>query len=168
MDAQIESALTRYYFVHHLRSPPLPGYLIVREAKDDFLDAQIEENKKAEVNRRRKLGECVLAALLVGSASALVTFFCVRFIRCMQISRPICNFTPQCAQEVHRHFDGYKIREGVTLRLHSALSAGHMTKIHVGGYQNRWEFLVKGDPLTQLGLVGDYAKAGWWCEHSMF
>lgn len=50
--------------------------------------------------------------------------------------------------------------DGVHLRLHSGVTAGRVTGIHVGGHAGRWEYLIKGPPLREMKEVAGESKIG--------
>lgn len=62
-----------------------------------------------------------------------------------------------CAQQIHAEFNGFQI-EDATLSIHSAISSGTVYGIIIGGYQQRWEFLLKGEPIEQLAPAMNAAK----------
>jgi class 3 adenylate cyclase len=67
-----------------------------------------------------------------------------------------------CAMDLHSRFHRYTVGEaekGIVLKLHSAISAGSVWGVHVG-IRQRWEYLLKGDPLEQLGLAMHVAGHG--------
>jgi class 3 adenylate cyclase/tetratricopeptide (TPR) repeat protein len=65
----------------------------------------------------------------------------------------------ECALEIHESLTNYKA-EGAHLYLKLAISTGNITSAHVGGVFNRWEFLLTGVPLVELGIANNLAKAG--------
>src|SRR5215212_5158886 len=65
----------------------------------------------------------------------------------------------ECALEVHRRLTNYKV-EDANLYLKLAVSTGKVTTAHVGGIFNRWEFLLTGSPLVELGIANSLARAG--------
>ncbi len=65
----------------------------------------------------------------------------------------------ECALEIHRRLTNYKA-EDANLYLKLAVSLGKVSTIHVGGVFNRWEFLITGAPLVELGIANNLAKAG--------
>ena len=65
-----------------------------------------------------------------------------------------------CALAIHNQFDGFVPELGVTLRLHSAVSAGRLYGVHVGGHNSRWEWLLKGRPLAELGQAMKSSEKG--------
>jgi class 3 adenylate cyclase len=46
------------------------------------------------------------------------------------------------------------------LRIHLGIGAGALYDVHVGGGPGRWEHLIAGDAINQLGIVLDLAKPG--------
>src|SRR5215211_8852770 len=65
----------------------------------------------------------------------------------------------ECAIEVHKRLTNYKA-EDANLYLKLAVSMGRINTVHVGGVFNRWEFLITGTPLVELGLANNIAQAG--------
>lgn len=65
----------------------------------------------------------------------------------------------ECALEVRSKFLDYKTEES-TLYLKTAIATGQITQTHVGGVFNRWEFVLTGAPLVELGVANNMAKAG--------
>jgi len=65
----------------------------------------------------------------------------------------------ECAIEVHKRLTNYKV-EDANLYLKLAVSMGKVGTAHVGGVFNRWEFLLTGNPLVELGIANNLAKAG--------
>ena len=65
----------------------------------------------------------------------------------------------ECALEVHKRLTNYKA-EDANLYLKLAVSLGKINTVHVGGVFNRWEFLIAGAPLVELGIANNLAKAG--------
>lgn len=66
----------------------------------------------------------------------------------------------QCTIDIYKDFHGYEPVPGITLKLHSGISAGRVSGIHVGGFEDRWEYLLKGDPLAQLKVPTTLAQNG--------
>jgi class 3 adenylate cyclase/tetratricopeptide (TPR) repeat protein len=65
----------------------------------------------------------------------------------------------ECALEVHQRLTNYKV-EDANLYLKLAIGMGRINTVHVGGVFNRWEFLMAGTPLVELGIANNIAKAG--------
>ena len=65
----------------------------------------------------------------------------------------------ECALEVHKRLTNYQA-EDASLYLKLAVSLGKISTVHVGGVFNRWEFLITGAPLVELGIANNLAQAG--------
>jgi len=65
----------------------------------------------------------------------------------------------ECALKVRERLTNYKA-EDANLYLKLAVSSGTITTAHVGGVFNRWEFLLTGNPLVELGIANSLAQAG--------
>ena len=65
----------------------------------------------------------------------------------------------ECSLKIREKMLNYNA-EGSPLYLKMALAAGQITQVHVGGVFNRWEFVLIGDPLVELGFANNEAKAG--------
>src|SRR5512141_447341 len=65
----------------------------------------------------------------------------------------------ECAIAVRERLSNYKV-EDASLYLKLAISTGNITAAHVGGVFSRWEFLLAGNPLVELGIANTLAKAG--------
>jgi len=65
----------------------------------------------------------------------------------------------ECAIEVHQRLTNYHV-EDANLYLKLAIGIGKINTVHVGGVFNRWEFLMTGTPLVELGIANNIAKAG--------
>src|SRR5215216_1024425 len=65
----------------------------------------------------------------------------------------------ECAITVRERLSNYQV-EDASLYLKLALSTGSITSVHVGGVFSRWEFLLAGNPLVELGIANTLAKAG--------
>ncbi len=65
----------------------------------------------------------------------------------------------ECALEIRRRLTNYKV-EDANLYLKLAVSSGRISSVHVGGVFNRWEFLLTGNPLVELGIANNLAHAG--------
>ena len=64
----------------------------------------------------------------------------------------------ECALEIRELLSNYKV-ENANLYLKLALSTGAIKTAHVGGVFNRWEFLLAGNPLVEVGLANSLAQA---------
>ena len=65
----------------------------------------------------------------------------------------------QCGLEIQETLKDYEA-SGVQLKLRVAIGAGIVNIAHVGGVFNRWEFLLAGKPLEQVGIVSDEIEPG--------
>ena len=65
----------------------------------------------------------------------------------------------ECALKVREKLTNYKA-EDQNLYLKLAVSMGNITSSHVGGVFNRWEFLLTGNPLVEVGIANNLAQAG--------
>ena len=72
------------------------------------------------------------------------------------VMRAIC-----CAVKLQQELGEYVVKTvNRTLRIKITISAGKIASMFVGGQRNRWEYLVSGPPLRQLGPLGDIVKGG--------
>ncbi len=65
----------------------------------------------------------------------------------------------ECALRIRERLTNYQAEEA-NLYLKLAISTGPIVTAHVGGVFNRWEFLITGNPLVELGIANNLAKAG--------
>ena len=65
----------------------------------------------------------------------------------------------ECALKIKERLTNYKA-EDANLYLKLAISTGRISTAHIGGVFNRWEFLLTGSPLVELGIANNLAKAG--------
>jgi len=98
-------------------------------------------------------GDAVIAifpfASRAGTADSVLT----------NLSRQWSLRAAECALRINEKLANYKI-EGSSLYLKLAISTGHITTAHIGGVFNRWEFLITGLPLVELGIANNLANAG--------
>jgi len=64
----------------------------------------------------------------------------------------------QCGLAIQATLKDYHIYNHLTLSLHVSIGAGEIALLHLGGVFGRWELLVTGNPLVQVGLVDKQAK----------
>jgi len=64
----------------------------------------------------------------------------------------------ECAIEIREKLSNYKV-ENDNLYLKLAVSTRSITTAHVGGVFNRWEFLLTGNPLVEVGIANNLVKA---------
>lgn len=65
----------------------------------------------------------------------------------------------RCGRVIQERMRGYE-EDGMRLRLRIAIGAGQLAISHVGGMFNRWEFLIAGLPLNQVGVVSHHIEPG--------
>ena len=66
----------------------------------------------------------------------------------------------QCCLSVQERLHAYQAAEDVRLSLKLAIGAGDLATVTLGGVFNRWEFMIAGVPLAQVGASNDRAQAG--------
>lgn len=66
----------------------------------------------------------------------------------------------QCCLTIQKRLHNYSVASDVTLSMKLAIGAGEILVQTLGGIFGRWELLVAGDPLTQVGICNKYAKSG--------
>ena len=66
-----------------------------------------------------------------------------------------------CAIKLQQQLGEYEVKTvNRTLRIKITISAGKISSMFVGGERRRWEYLISGPPLRQLGPLGDIVKGG--------
>ena len=58
-----------------------------------------------------------------------------------------------CALEIQSRHAEYPAHDGAVLRFYTAVGAGLVTLLHVGGANGRWKFIAAGPPLVQVALA---------------
>jgi class 3 adenylate cyclase/tetratricopeptide (TPR) repeat protein len=66
----------------------------------------------------------------------------------------------QCGLAIQRTVSDGATAEGIRLQSKVGLGAGEILVLNVGGILNRWELLLAGDPLTQMGHAEKLARPG--------
>ncbi len=66
----------------------------------------------------------------------------------------------QCALAAQMSLHQYQAADGIRLSLRVAIGAGRVAMVHIGGVYGRWECLVTGPPLIQIGAAGGLAQPG--------
>lgn len=67
----------------------------------------------------------------------------------------------ECALALHRRMHNfYRLIDTVPLVLRIGIAAGDMAVLHVGGVYGRWEWLMTGAALSQVGLAEHQAQPG--------
>ena len=65
-----------------------------------------------------------------------------------------------CALELQRELNNYSVGEDLRLAMKVSVGAGTVSCAHLGGVYERWEFLLAGPPLEQVGVANGLAAAG--------
>ena len=66
----------------------------------------------------------------------------------------------QCGLAVQRELGDYRVADDITLRSKIGLGVGELLAMHVGGVLERWELLITGEPLSQMGRAEKLAGPG--------
>eukprot|EP00457_Paulinella_chromatophora_P000759 gb/GEZN01000759.1/.p1 GENE.gb/GEZN01000759.1/~~gb/GEZN01000759.1/.p1 ORF type:complete len:687 (+),score=139.80 gb/GEZN01000759.1/:193-2253(+) len=74
--------------------------------------------------------------------------------------------TIECASLLFGQYNEFQATDEISLTLHAAISAGVLYGVHVGGFQDRWEYLIKGAPLGELDPALTSAAKGECCISS--
>ena len=64
------------------------------------------------------------------------------------------------AQRIQARMNDFEVGEDVRLSLKVAVGAGQVAALQLGGVFNRWELLVAGSPLSQVGIANGQAVPG--------
>jgi len=99
-------------------------------------------------------GDAVIAAWPFESASGLADALSEE-----EVQRRWMLHAAECAFTIRERLLKYRA-EDTTLYLKFSLGAGRVWESHIGGIFNRWEFVVVGNPMIEIGLANDMAKAG--------
>src|SRR5687767_12358556 len=65
----------------------------------------------------------------------------------------------ECALKIRKQLLGFRTQENA-LSLKIALATGPITHVHIGGVFSRWEFVMTGSPLVELGIANNLANPG--------
>lgn len=65
-----------------------------------------------------------------------------------------------CALEISNSLNDYEIDDNLRLYVRVSIGAGDILAASVGGVLKRWEFLIAGPPLKQVGVANDVAAPG--------
>jgi len=68
----------------------------------------------------------------------------------------------ECSLAILKKLSHY-VAGDVSLTLHIGVAAGDLMSLHVGGVNGSWEYLVAGQPLSQMALAEVQAKSGEAC-----
>ena len=70
------------------------------------------------------------------------------------------NEATACALALQRSLHHYDVGDGLHLSMKVAVGAGTVSFAQLGGVFDRWEFLVCGSPLEQVGIANGLAVPG--------
>ena len=65
-----------------------------------------------------------------------------------------------CALELQRELNNYSVGDDLRLAMKVSIGAGTVSCSHLGGVYERWEFLLAGPPLEQVGIANGLASPG--------
>lgn len=65
-----------------------------------------------------------------------------------------------CGLVIQKELHRFEVAPGELLALRVGVSAGHMHELHLGGYRDRWEFLIAGLPMSESGQSATHADPG--------
>ena len=65
-----------------------------------------------------------------------------------------------CALELQRELHNYEVGDDLRLSMKISIGSGDVSCSHLGGVYDRWEFLVAGPPLEQVGIANGLASPG--------
>ena len=66
----------------------------------------------------------------------------------------------RCSLVMQERLHDYEVAEGLRLSMKLAIGAGEVLTEHLGGVFDRWELLVAGQPLAQVGVANGKADPG--------
>ncbi len=65
-----------------------------------------------------------------------------------------------CGLSIQQRRNNFEVAPGIHLSLRLVLGAGNLLAMHLGGIFSRWEFLIAGEPLTQIGAIAAQVSPG--------
>lgn len=65
-----------------------------------------------------------------------------------------------CALQMQHELNDYSVGEDLSLSMKVSIGAGTVSCSHLGGVHERWEFLLAGPPLAQVGIANGLASPG--------
>ena len=68
----------------------------------------------------------------------------------------------QCGLAMQASLTDHSETAGVRLLSKIGIGAGEIAALHVGGVRNRWELLIMGEPLVQIGLAENAPGRATW------
>jgi predicted ATPase/class 3 adenylate cyclase len=66
----------------------------------------------------------------------------------------------RCSLAMQGRLHDYEVAEGLRLSMKLAIGAGEVLSEHLGGVFDRWELLIAGQPLAQVGVANGRAEPG--------
>ena len=66
----------------------------------------------------------------------------------------------RCGLAVQETLQDYRVAEGIRMTCKIGIGAGEVASLFVGGEKDRWELLLSGSPLVQMGLAEHLARPG--------
>ena len=66
----------------------------------------------------------------------------------------------QCSLVMQARLHNQEVADGLRLSMKLAIGAGEVLWEHLGGVFDRWEFLIAGQPLVQVGIANGHASPG--------
>ncbi|MEW6733286.1 MAG: adenylate/guanylate cyclase domain-containing protein [Acidobacteriota bacterium] len=66
----------------------------------------------------------------------------------------------QCSLAIQQRLNAYQVAQDITLSLKLAVGAGDLLAETLGGVFGRWEFLIAGPPLSQVGNANSQTQPG--------
>ena len=66
----------------------------------------------------------------------------------------------EAALQIQARLHDHEVGDGIRLSLKLAIGAGEVAAEHLGGVFNRWELLIAGGPLSQVGVANGQASPG--------
>jgi class 3 adenylate cyclase len=65
-----------------------------------------------------------------------------------------------CGLRIQQSLNNFEAAPGIHLSMRLVLGGGDLLAMHLGGIFSRWEFLVAGEPLVQIGAIAAQANPG--------
>ena len=73
---------------------------------------------------------------------------------------PLVERIARCSLVMQGRLHNYEVAEGLRLSMKLAIGAGEVLSEHLGGVFDRWELLIAGQPLAQVGVANGRAEPG--------
>ncbi|MGD9028715.1 MAG: adenylate/guanylate cyclase domain-containing protein, partial [Anaerolineae bacterium] len=107
-----------------------------------------------------------LIAVVTAHGGDIVKFAGDALLACWTAQSPddrlntLCRRASQCGLAVQRELHNYPVDEGLQLSLRVGIGAGRVLLASVGGLNDRWQFVMAGPPLVQMGIAQKQAETG--------